>query len=53
MRLKQDPVWVVLGAVVCIAVALGVLACLPAWSGMGDVSALEAIVSLVKNGLAK
>ncbi|MBO5248001.1 MAG: hypothetical protein J6B54_01735 [Clostridia bacterium] len=48
MNSKQNPLWIVVGAVACGAVAVAVLACLPSWSGMGDLSALEAIVETVK-----
>ncbi len=48
MDSKQNPLWIILGVLVCVAVTLAVLACLPAWTGMGDMSALEAIVYTVK-----
>lgn len=44
MRSKQNPFWVILCSLVCVAVAVAVLACLPSWNGMGDMSALEAIL---------
>lgn len=49
---KQNPLWVILCALVCLAVAAAVLACLPAWSGVGDMTALEAIVYTVKQWFA-
>lgn len=46
---KQNPGWILLGALVCVAVTVAILACLPAWEGMGDMSALDAIVYWLKN----
>lgn len=53
MDTKQKPMWIILCAVVCLLVAVAVLACLPSWNGMGDMSALEAIVYTVKQWFAK
>ncbi len=48
MKSKQNPLWVVLCVMVCLMVAVAVLACLPSWNGMGNMSALEAIIYTVK-----
>lgn len=53
MRSKQNPLWVILCAVVCVAVVIAVLACLPSWDGMGGMSALEAIIYTVKQWLGQ
>ena len=53
MRSKQNPIWVIVCVFVCIAVALTLLACLPAWDGMGDMSAFEAVVYTVKQWFAQ
>ncbi len=53
MNEKQNPLWVILCAVVCVFVAIGVLGCLPAWNGMGDMSSLEAIFRTVGQWLEK
>ncbi len=53
MKSKQNPFWVILCALVCVAVAVTLLACLPSWNGMGDMSALEAVVYTVKQWFAK
>ena len=53
MKPKQNPLWVILCVAVCIGVALAVLNCLPAWSGVGDMTAFEAIVYTVKQWLAQ
>ena len=50
MRLKQKIEWIVLCIAVCFLVAVAILAVLPAWSGMGDMSALEAILYYLRNG---
>ncbi|MBO5213741.1 MAG: hypothetical protein J6B86_03100 [Clostridia bacterium] len=52
MKSKQNPIWVILCAVVCLAVAVTLLACLPAWKGMGDMSALQGIIYTVQQWLA-
>lgn len=46
---KQNVGWILLCALVCVAVTVAILACLPPWDGMGDMSALEAIVYWLKN----
>lgn len=48
MESKQNPLWVILCAAVCVAVGVTLLACLPAWDGMGNMSALEALIFTVK-----
>ncbi len=53
MEPKQSFFWVVLCSVVCLAVAVGVMACLPAWNGMGDMSAFEAVVYLLEKWISK
>ena len=50
MRSKQNIGWVLLGVAVCLAVGFTLLAVLPAWDGMGDMSILEAIIYSIKNG---
>lgn len=51
VRSKQNPFWVILCALVCVAVGVTLLACLPSWNGMGDMSALQAILYTVKQWL--
>ncbi len=53
MNPKQNPLWIILCAAVCVCVAVAVLNCLPAWTGMGDMSAFEAIVYTVKQWFAR
>lgn len=40
--------WVVLCIVVCLCVAIGVLACVPAWDGVDADTALEAVLDLLR-----
>ena len=50
MSPKQKIEWIILGIAVCFLVAVAILAVLPAWSGMGDMSALDAILYYIRNG---
>ncbi|MBO5220928.1 MAG: hypothetical protein J6C26_01295 [Clostridia bacterium] len=50
MRSKQKIGWIFLCVAVCLVVGVAILAVMPAWSGMGDMSALEAILYVIKNG---
>lgn len=47
---KQKIEWIILGIAVCFLVAVAILAVLPAWPGMGDMSALDAILYYIRNG---
>lgn len=50
MKLSAKIAWIVLCSLVCLTVAVAILAVLPAWDGMGDMSALDGIIYLIKNG---
>lgn len=53
MDSKQNPLWVILSIAVLLCVAVGVMACLPSWNGMGDMSLLDAVFYTVKQWLVK
>ena len=53
MRSKQKIGWILLCVAVCLIVAVAILAVLPAWETMGDMSAWEAILYCLKNGIPK
>ena len=53
MDSKQNPLWVILCIAVLLCVAVGVLACLPSWDGMGNMSLLDAIFYKVQQWLVK
>ena len=48
---KQKVGWVLLCAAVCVIVFFAILAVLPAWEAMGDMSFLEGIIYCIKNGV--
>ena len=50
MRSKQNVGWIFLCVAVCLLVVFALLAVLPAWDEMGDMSVLEAIVYIIKHG---
>lgn len=52
MDSKQNPLWVILCAAVCVVVGITLLACLPAWNGMGNVSALQALIHTLQQWFA-
>ena len=42
--------WILLCSLVCLAVGVAILAVVPAWKGMGEMSALEAVFYLLSQG---
>lgn len=50
MRRIRTLGWILLCILVCLAVGVAMLAVLPAWDGMGDMSLLDAIFYVIKNG---
>ena len=50
---KQKVGWVLLCAAVCVAVFVAILAVLPAWDPLGDMSALDGIIYCIKNGIPR
>lgn len=50
MKTYQKVLWILLCSLVCLVVLVAILGVLPAWDGMGDMSALEAIIYVIKNG---
>ena len=52
MKTKQRVVWVLLCVLVLLCVITAALACLPAWDGAEEDSALWALVELIRSWFA-